>query len=184
MFEGEKVRLRSVELSDLDKIMEVWNNLKLRKYLASPLPFARDEEEQWIRNTWVERRKGTGYQFAVDDKVTNEFIGGGGLFGINNFTRSAELGIAIYAEKNWGKGYGTDIMKVLLRFGFDFLNLNRIQLRVVDYNIRGIKTYKKVGFKEVGKFRQTHYWEGKYYDHILMDILREEWMELNKKEEK
>ena len=120
----------------------------------------------------------------LDDKKTGEFIGGGGLFGINNIIRSAELGIAIYEEKNWGKGYGTDAMKVLLKFGFDYLNLNRIQLRVVDFNVRGIKTYKKVGFKEVGKLRATHFWEGEYSDQILMDILKSEWIELNKKEEK
>lgn len=182
MFEGEKVQLRSLELSDLDEIMKVWNNLKLREFLSSPLPFSRDEEEQWIKNTWEERRKGTGYQFAVENKETKEFIGGGGLFGINNLIRSAELGIAIYAEENWGKGYGTDTMRVLLKFGFDYLNLNRIQLRVVEFNVRGIKTYKKVGFKEVGRFRKTHFWEGEYSDQILMDILKDEWLELNKKE--
>ncbi|NHJ40296.1 MAG: GNAT family N-acetyltransferase [Asgard group archaeon] len=179
MFEGEKVRLRSLELSDLDEIMKVWNNLKLRKYLSTPLPFSRNEEEQWIRSTWEERNRGNGYHFAVENKETKEFIGGGGLLGINNIIRSAELGIAIYAEKNWGKGYGTDTMKVLLKFGFDYLNLNRIQLRVVEFNTRGIKTYKKVGFKEVGRFRASHFWEGKYSDQILMDILRDEWLEFN-----
>ena len=175
MFEGEKVRLRSVELTDLDAIMENWNDLKLREFLSSPLPFAREEEKDWIKSTWQDRKAGRAYQFAVENKDSKEFLGTGGLFGFDNIVKTAELGIAIHAEKNWSKGYGTDTMRVLLKFGFDYLNLNRIELRVMDYNERGIKTYEKVGFTHVGRKRQGHYKNGSYNDVILMDILKEEW---------
>ncbi|MHA1355432.1 MAG: GNAT family N-acetyltransferase, partial [Candidatus Heimdallarchaeota archaeon] len=96
-----------------------------------------------------------------------------------NIVKTCELGIAIHAEKNWGKGYGTDTMRVLLKFGFDYLNMNRIELRVFEFNERGIKTYEKVGFTQVGRKRQGHYKNGSYYDVILMDILKEEWVKLN-----
>lgn len=175
MFEGEKVRLRSVELTDLDAIMENWNNLKLRRFLHEPRPFSREEEKEWIRSTWEQRRRGFSYQFAVELKEDKEFLGTAGLFSFNQVSRSAELGIAIHAEKNWSKGYGTDTMRVLLEFGFNYLNLNSIRLRVNDFNIRGIKTYKKVGFTEVGKLRQANFVEGKYNDMVFMDILKEEW---------
>ena len=66
-------------------------------------------------------------------------------------------------------------MRVLLDIGFKYLNLNRIELFVFDFNIRGVKTYLKVGFKEVGKKRQAFYSNGKYNDMIIMDILREDW---------
>jgi RimJ/RimL family protein N-acetyltransferase len=181
VFEGEKVRLRSVELTDIDAIMENWNNLKLRRFLHEPRPYSREEEIEWIRGTWQRRKAGTEYQFAVEDKVTKEFLGGGGLFSINQVAHSAELGIAIHAEKNWGKGYGTDTMRVLLEFGFNYLNLNSVRLRVNDFNVRGIKTYKKVGFTEVGKLRQANFVEGKYNDMIFMDILKEEWEKMKEK---
>lgn len=181
MYEGEKVRLRGVELSDLDSIMENWNNLKLRQFLSTPMPFSREEEKEWIQSTWERRKKGIAYQFAVEHKETKEFLGTAGLFDIDNIVRSAELGIAIHAEKNWGKGYGTDTMEVLLKIGFDYLNLNRIELRVFDFNERAIKTYKKVGFTEVGKHRQAYFRNSEYIDVIFMDILREEWLQKNKK---
>ena len=72
-------------------------------------------------------------------------------------------------------------MRVLLEFGFNYLNLNSIRLRVNDFNVRGIKTYKKVGFKEVGKLRQANFVEGKYNDMVFMDILREEWEKMKEK---
>jgi len=179
MYEGEKVRLRSAELSDLDAIMENWNNLKLREYLSLPMPFSREEEKDWIQSTWQDRKAGRAYQFAVEHKETKEFLGSAGLFAFDNIVKTCELGIAIHAEKNWGKGYGTDTMRVLLKFGFDYLNMNRIELRVFEFNERGIKTYEKVGFTQVGRKRQGHYKNGSYYDVILMDILKEEWVKLN-----
>ncbi|NHJ05508.1 MAG: N-acetyltransferase [Candidatus Heimdallarchaeota archaeon] len=182
MFEGEKVRLRSWELSDLDDLMKDWNNLKLRQYLHSPLPYSREEEEQWIRRSWEERQRGIAYNFAIENKETKELLGSGGLFGINRISNSTELGISINAERNWGKGYGTDAMRVLLKIGFDYLNMHRIQLRVIEFNERAIKTYKNVGLTEVGRFRKSQFWEGKYYDHIMMDILREEWIQIKKNE--
>ncbi|MHA1212301.1 MAG: GNAT family N-acetyltransferase [Candidatus Heimdallarchaeota archaeon] len=175
MFDGEIVSLRSIELSDLDNILENFNKLKLRQFLAYPIPYAREEEAEWIRNTWQNRKQGREYQFAVEHKETKEFLGTAGLFGFDNISKTCELGIAIHAEKNWGKGFGTDTIKVLLKFGFDYLNINRIQLRVYEFNERAIKTYKKVGFAQVGKHRQAHFSNGKYFDVIYMDILADEW---------
>ena len=142
MFEGERVNLRSIELTDLDDIMECINDLEQRKFLSYVIPYSRNEEEDWIRNTWERRKKGTGYIFAIEDKETKQFIGTCGFVKINNIHRSAELGISIYCKRNWGKGYGTDTMRVLLSFGFQYLNLNRIELQVVSFNERGIKFWK------------------------------------------
>ncbi|NHJ86975.1 MAG: GNAT family N-acetyltransferase [Asgard group archaeon] len=175
MFEGEKVILRGVELSDLDSIMESWNTLELRTFLSTPMPFSREEEENWIKSTWERRRSGQAYIFAVIDKNTKEFLGTAGLEDVSGIHKSAVLGIAIHKKENWSKGFGTDTMRVLLDIGFKYLNLNRIELFVFDFNIRGVKTYLKVGFKEVGKKRQAFYSNGKYNDMIIMDILREDW---------
>lgn len=180
MFEGEKVRLRSVELTDLDDIMEHWNNLKLRHFLANVLPFSRKEEEEWIRSTWEMRKAGKGYTFAIEKLDTKEFLGTCGVYISSWRDRSANLGIAIHAEKNWNKGYGTDATKVLLKFGFDYLNLNRIGLSVYPSNTRAIRVYEKVGFTQIGRKRQARFMNGEYHDEVLMDILREEWNEKNK----
>jgi len=180
MFVGEKVILRSMELTDLDDLMKHWNNLKMREFLATPMPFTREEEEQWVRNTWAQRQAGKEYQFAIENKETKEYLGSVGLMSVDNINRSAEAGIAIHQEKNWGKGYGTDAMRLILKVGFDYLNLHRIVLRVYEFNERGIKSYKKVGYTEVGRHRQAHYTNGKYCDVIYMDILRDEWEEKKK----
>ncbi|NHJ04110.1 MAG: N-acetyltransferase [Candidatus Heimdallarchaeota archaeon] len=176
MFEGEKILLRSYELNDIKTIMRFFNNLKLRHFIGTIIPFSEEEEKEWIRESWRLRKEGRNYKFAIEHKESKELLGGCELSNIDNINRSAILGISIYAEKNWNKGFGTDAMRVLLNFGFHYLNLHRIELFVFEYNPRAIKVYEKLGFQKVGKKRDAKYIDGRYYDSIIMDILVDEWI--------
>ena len=64
-------------------------------------------------------------------------------------------------------------MELLVEYGFNILNMNRIELSVYDFNSRAFKTYQKVGFIEEGRKRQARFHNGKYQDEIIMSILRE-----------
>jgi RimJ/RimL family protein N-acetyltransferase len=178
MFEGKLTVLRGLELSDLDDIVEGFNYYPMRRYLAAALPVSRGQEESWIKSTWARRQEGSAYVFAIDIKSTKEFIGTISLESVSTVNRCASFGIAIYREKNWSQGYGTDAIKVILSLGFDILNLHSINLQVHPFNTRGIKCYEKAGFKEVGRYRDYIYLEGNYHDSILMDILKDEYVEL------
>ncbi len=172
------MRLRSFELSDLDEIMKYWNSMELRKLLGNVDrgPAARNQEEEWIKDTWKLREERRAFLFAVETTADNKLIGGSGLFRFDWTSRSAEIGISIYNPEYWGKGYGAESLDLLLRFAFLDLNLNRVELEVFDFNKRAYKCYVKVGFKESGRKRKARFIEGKYHDCIIMDILREEWI--------
>lgn len=179
LFEGEKVRLRSFELSDLDAIMEHWNDLETRHNTGRATPDSRQDREDFIRNSWKLRMEGKGYIFAIEVKKTKEFLGHGSIYVLRNRARSADLGIFIYNKNNWDKGFGTDAMKILLEFGFNYINLHRIELGVYPNNKRAIHVYEKLGFKEVGRKRENRFMNGKYRDEIIMDILQREWRKKN-----
>jgi diamine N-acetyltransferase len=93
---------------------------------------------------------------------------------INWRIHSAEVGIFIGDKTEWNKGYGTEVMRLLLQHGFENLNLNRIFLRVDEHNLGGIRCYEKAGFIHEGRLRQANFHEGKYYDHLIMSVLRSE----------
>ena len=76
----------------------------------------------------------------------------------------------------WSKGYGSDAVATLVRFGFEEMNLNRIELRVFDFNERAQASYRKCGFVEEGRMRQSHYADGAYCDVVVMSVLRDEWV--------
>ncbi|MBN1329643.1 MAG: GNAT family N-acetyltransferase [Candidatus Heimdallarchaeota archaeon] len=175
MFEGKKVRLRALEISDIDEIMKFWNNIDLRRELGPIIPNSRKEREDWIRQTWEEKNTGRGYTFAIEDKEKKTFLGHASLRGVRAINRTATVSIAIYNKENRGKGYGTDAMKVLLHFGFDYLNLHRIGLNVFETNTAAIHVYEKIGFTKVGLHRDTDFIEGKYVNDVAMDMLEDEW---------
>jgi RimJ/RimL family protein N-acetyltransferase len=86
------------------------------------------------------------------------------------------VGIGLGDREYWGKGYGTDAMKLALRFAFVELGLHRVSLDVFDYNSRGVKSYEKAGFRREGVEREMLLRDGKRYDVIFMGVLRDEWL--------
>jgi RimJ/RimL family protein N-acetyltransferase len=88
---------------------------------------------------------------------------------------NAWVGIGIGERDSWGKGYGTDAMRLILRYAFDELNLHRVSLGVFEFNPRAQRSYEKAGFKVEGRERGAIHRDGKRWDVILMGILRSEW---------
>jgi RimJ/RimL family protein N-acetyltransferase len=93
--------------------------------------------------------------------------------------RDAFVGLGIGEIEYWSKGYGTDIMNVLLRYAFTEINLKRVTLSVFEYNPRAIRSYEKAGFCHEKRRRRALNREGQRWDELYMGILREEWMEKN-----
>jgi len=73
-------------------------------------------------------------------------------------------------KEYWGKGYGTDAMKVLMKFIFEEMNINKIRLGTFSFNERAIKSYQKCGFEIEGVLKDEIFKEGKYYDEIIMAV--------------
>ena len=114
-------------------------------------------------------------------KSGDKLVGATGLHRMDFKNRHASFGISIGDKTEWCKGYGSEATFLMVKYGFETLNLNRVWLYVFEYNQRGIRTYEKAGFKREGLLRQDRYHEGRYENTILMAILREEWDALAKK---
>jgi RimJ/RimL family protein N-acetyltransferase len=66
-------------------------------------------------------------------------------------------------------------MRLMLNYGFNTLNLNRVYLRVYESNPRGIRCYEKAGFRHEGRLRQAIFQDGRYIDLLMMSVIRSEW---------
>jgi diamine N-acetyltransferase len=177
MYYGEKVNLRALEIEDLDSIMENWNNLEMRRFLATVWPMSRNTEREWLeRATTADPWRDGKLVLAIEDKKTREFLGTISLFDISKQSQRAEFGIAIHNPENFGKGYGTDATRVMLWVGFHILGLNSIFLLTLDDNERAQRAYEKAGFKRVGTYRQATFILGKFHDFEIMDVTREDFL--------
>jgi RimJ/RimL family protein N-acetyltransferase len=97
------------------------------------------------------------------------------LHSMNDHDRRAALAVGLLDPDLLGQGIGTQAMRLILEYGFATLGLNRVTLRVVDYNARAIAAYKKLGFKHEGRERQSARVGETYHDDIIMGLLASEW---------
>ena len=173
---GRRVRLRSVERSDLEKFITWINDPEVTAGLTLFLPMSSVDEEKWFDDVMQRPQEEKPLVIDMKDGDGWRLIGNSSFFGIDWVARSGEVGIMIGDKAIWNQGYGTEVMTLLLRHGFETLNLNRIYLRVYTENKRAIRTYEKAGFVHEGCMRQAVYKYGKYSDVLFMSVLREEWV--------
>lgn len=181
MIYGKRLRLRRNERSDLPRFVEWLNDPEVRAHLSMNLPISQAGEEQWFEEMLKRPAAEQPYAIEIRESPPGEggetwrLIGNCGLFDVNWTVRSAEVGIFIGDKSCWNKGYGTEVMRLLLDYGFGSLNLNRIFLRVDEANRGGVRAYEKAGFVHEGRFRQGTYQGGQYRDMLFMSVLRSEW---------
>ncbi len=113
--------------------------------------------------------------FAIRTLLDDRLIGTILLADIHWNHRDGWLGVGLGEREYWGKGYGADALRLLLRYAFAELNLWRVSLSVLAINERAIRSYEKAGFVLEGRVRGLAYFDGQRYDEVFMGILRGEW---------
>ena len=178
---GKFVRLSAFDPEEMSKAFPRWyrNSEYFRLLNSSARPMQSPKAElKWMEKE-VDEMSPAGYYFSIRTMAEDKLIGELGLDVVNWSGRDAFVGLGIGETEYWSKGYGTDVMNVLLRFAFTEINLKRVTLTVFEYNPRAIRSYEKAGFRHEGRKRQLLNREGKRWDELYMGILREEWLELN-----
>ncbi len=112
--------------------------------------------------------------FTIVEQTTDRPVGRCLLFAVNQVDRTAMAGIFIGEADARGRGIGTEAMRLLLDYAFNLLNLNSVMLGVYDFNERAMASYRKVGFREIGRRRQARIVGGEPHDVVLMDLLASE----------
>jgi RimJ/RimL family protein N-acetyltransferase len=179
IFTGKLVRLSTFDPEEMSKAFTRWDlNSEYVRLLSSS---ARPMQSAKSAAKWMEKEVGemspSGYFFSIRTLAEDQLIGGLNLDVVNWPGRDAFVGLGIGETDYWSKGYGTDVMNVLLRFAFTEINLRRVTLTVFEYNPRAIRSYEKAGFRYEGHLRNYLNREGRRWNELYMGILREEWME-------
>ena len=168
--EGDNIYLAARNPEAAEQFAEWLNDFNVSDYTGrSAYVFTLQNEIDYFANPKDDERV-----FFIVRKEDDKLIGNVGLHKIDGINRRATLGIFIGKKDSRNKGYGTEAIKLILEYGFKYLNLNNIDLDVMEFNPRAIACYKKCGFKEYGRRRKSEFLYGKYYDRVSMDILAEE----------
>lgn len=167
---GERIYLSPRSIEDVEKFTEWLNNFETTDYIGRSSSIMTLESEK----EYLEQHINEEATFSIVTIKNNELIGTVSIENVDHLKRIGTLGIFI-GDKNYrNNGYGTEAIRLILDYGFNYLNLNNIKLDLMEFNERAFACYKKCGFKEYGRRRKCNFVNGKYYDTISMDILAEE----------
>lgn len=175
---GKKIRLRALELKDIDTIWTAYQDFDLQLSTDGDAPPISDVQNRAFWEAIISNPGDDLRYFAIEplaDGHSGKFVGACSLQHIDMRNRYAELGIWMAAPDFRGLGYGTDAVQVLLGYGFEVVRLDKIGLGVYDFNEAGLRSYERAGFRYEGRLRQMIYYDGRYWDEWPMRILRSEW---------
>ena len=177
---GDNIYLSPISLDDVEEYAEMVNDIKVSVglgYLSYTNIVDFEREKEFLISVKKEK------MFAVRLLENDELLGNIGFNSLDIINRNGALGVLIGNPRHQRKGYGTEALKLILDYGFSFLNLRNISLSVFEYNEPAYNLYKKVGFKEVGRLRKDLEIMGKTYDVIILDMLKEEFQSVYIKRE-
>ena len=137
---GERIYLSPRNVEDVEIFTEWLNDFYVTDYIGRSHQTLTLQEEK----AYLEKNQDDKNTFVIVDSRTDEMIGTIGLHSVDNINRTATLGIFIGDKNYWSKGYGTEAIQLILDFGFNYLNLNNIDLTLMEFNQRALKCYEKV----------------------------------------
>jgi RimJ/RimL family protein N-acetyltransferase len=178
MIVDDRIRFRAIEQEDIPTLVRWINDPEVRQWLSFryPVSIARTEEMLAVMRKKTPHEQLMAIEIQPEPEISDWiFIGFCGFDDFKLENRSAELGICIGEKEYWSQGFGTRANLLLLKLGFEIINLHRIFLYVFETNQRAIRSYEKIGFTLEGKLRESRYINGRYENVLVMSILKHEW---------
>jgi RimJ/RimL family protein N-acetyltransferase len=164
---GRKVALRPTEESDYPLIHAWMNHPEVWRYMDYETPVSLADVREDIERS---RREGQPFTILVGDRPI-------GRIGLNRFRRRDRIcGLYMFVGEPafWGQGYARDAVMTLLAYAFDRFDLHQVELWTLLDNNRAIDMYARCGFVEEGRLRERSYKEGRWVDHVVMAVNRDE----------
>lgn len=174
--ETERLILRSMSLDDLEFIIRHFSDYETNRYSDYEGLKNREEAIEFYKR-FLELGKPSHFRLGVVLKETGELVG---TLGYHNFSRKdfrTEIGYDLY-KTHWGKGFMTEAVRAIIRYGFEQMNLNRIEATMNSENLRSIKLLERLGFQKEGLLREKYYCKGRFQHELVYSLLRKDWEKL------
>jgi len=172
MFCFDGVTIRTVEERDLERMRILRNHPSTWTMLTDGGFLDAEAQRQWFQRVRLAQDK--KYYVVCDE--THDFIGIVRTDEIDRANRSMRVGADVLPELR-GRGYGGKIYRLLKKYCFDYLNMHRVWLAVLDVNNVALSLYEREGFEIEGRYREAVFRDGKYRDYIIMSLLEQKYRE-------
>jgi diamine N-acetyltransferase len=175
---GSQVYLRPIEKDDLKKLYAWFNDPEIRGLTGEAFPTNQTGMEEFLAKIQTDPSR---VWFGIVLRENDQLIGEAGLLRMFPAWRTTDLSIILGDKSAWDKGYGSEVMELLLDYAFGYLNFHRVAIGVVGTNQRALRFYERIGFRREGIQRDGYYYAHEYQDFVMMSLLEDEFREMRKK---
>ena len=180
---GDRIILRPLEEGNSTTLYENVKEYEMARWLINlPHPYPEDGAIEFIKKAREMMDKGLAYELAIESRTTSEVIGIMSFCKVDQKHRNAELGFWV-AKDHRNKGIATEAASIILAFGFEVLNLERIYAKCFVDNEPSQRVVEKLGMLYEGTFRHEVLKEDKFIDQKYFSILKGDWLKENVKGE-
>lgn len=179
MLIGKSIILRPLKIEDLPKTNEWRNDIELiRLTQGIRFPKTIEMDEAWFNHALSDVGNKNIY-FGIDEIESGEFIGIIQLNNIDYISGTAIWGFIIGEQKHRGKGYSVEAPRLMFDYAFKVLNIRKIFAYTVVLNKATLRMHEKIGnFKQEGKLEKHFYFDGQYYDILILSLFRDDYYQL------
>jgi RimJ/RimL family protein N-acetyltransferase len=172
---SNRVQLRSLDINDINEFYEWSCDREVTQFSLSAYsyPQSKSDISAWLSGINLSSKC---VSLGVCCSETGKLIGYAGIASISALNRSGEYFILIGDKAYWGKGFGTEVTKIVTDYGFKTLGLHRIELTAYANNPAAIRAYEKAGYIHEGVKQQSGYRNGEFIDKVLMAVLSPNWI--------
>lgn len=170
--ETKRLLLQPMKAGHLDFVFQHFSDPEINHYILDDEPIQTMEQAQEIIDFYVPPRKSYN-RWVITLKAGQTPIGTCGFHKWDQRNHHAEIGYDL-GTKYWHKGYMTEALQATLQHGFKKMELNRIEAIVYPENTASLRLLKRFGFQQEGLLRQSFRQGDRYYDHLLLSLLKDE----------
>jgi len=169
--EGKRIYLREIRLSDVNENYLRWmNDSEVTQFLESRFsPQTLETIKDYVKKT---TNFTNSILLAIILKKGDKHIGNIRISNIDRNHGSADIGLMLGEKKEWGKGYGSEAIKLVVDCALNKLNLRRLTAYIYGNNMASIKAFGKAGFKDEGTRKEMRLYKGRYVDEKIFGIVK------------
>ncbi len=169
----ERLTLRALVPEDADDLLAFRGDPEVQKYNSKPMANA-SEAERYIK-LWNEESVGLKRQcWGIALRDVGQVVGLVGLGSWSKHDRSATLGYDL-GQAHWGKGFGAEAAETVVRYGFEHMNLHRIEADTIADNWPSVRLLEKLGFTREATLRECSLEDdGAFHDSAIYGMLKRE----------
>ncbi len=172
--ETERLILREIGLQDAEGVFQNFSDEEITDMIGMGRFFTLKDAEELIEEFLAYFEKGTGLAWAITLKETDTFIGTCTFEELDTKNSRGEIGYDLLRDC-WGKGLMSEALRAVISYGFEELELNRIDAHTFSINEKSRNMLKRLGFTEEGILRENTRFKGKFRSEVMYSVLKREW---------